>query len=95
MAPTTSRSSSQSKISDTFRSSVKATKPLKETTPFVKPVTTSTLRDTLPKNPEVKETHTHLNPNDPKLVSAARSIEDERQAPFGNSPTLNAYTSSS
>ena len=88
MAPTTSRSSSQSKISDTFRSSVKATKPLKETTPFTKPVTTSTLRDTVPKNPEVKETHKHLKPNDPKLVSTARAIEAERQAPFGNSLIL-------
>jgi hypothetical protein len=88
MPPTTSRSSSQSKISDTFRSSVKATKPLKETTPFTKPVTTSTLRDTVPETAEVKETNKHLNPKDPKLASTARAIEAGRQAPFGNFPTL-------
>jgi hypothetical protein len=94
MPPTTSRTHSQSKISDTFRSSVKTTKPLKGTTPVdTKPIQSSTTPSIIP---ETTDTNKHLVPNDPKLVSAAKAIEAERQAPFGrSSKTTKAYSSSS
>ena len=79
MAPTIARSTSQSKISDSFRSSAKATKPLKQVKPAVKPVTKSASPPAKPK----KEDDTHLNPNDPKLVATAQAIEANRKAPFG------------
>ena len=80
MAPTVLRSSSQSKISDSFRASAKATKPLKQTKPAVKPLTK------VPAESDKSEDSAHLNPKDPKLVSAARAIEKDRQAPFGTTP---------
>jgi len=79
MAPTVSRSASQSKISDSFRASAKATKPLKQTKPAVKPISKAPVESV---KSEEKDS-TNLNPNDPKLVSAARAIEKDRQAPFG------------
>jgi len=85
MAPTVARSNSQSKISDTFRSGSKATKPLKQTKPAstasvaaVKPITKP-----LPTASTDKTDDKHLNPRDPKLANAARAIEADRQAPFG------------
>lgn len=79
MAPTVTRSSSQSKISDSFRSSAKAAKPLKQVKPAVKPIAK---REPSPVQSE-KEDNKHLTPNDPKLVSSARAIEANRKAPFG------------
>jgi len=91
MAPTVSRPTTQSKISDSFRATAKATKPLKQTKPAVKPI---------PKAPvdSVKSEEKdpiNLNPNDPKLVSAARAIQKDRQAPFGIFPRLQADKSAS
>jgi hypothetical protein len=85
MAPTAARSSSQSKISDTFRSGTKNTKPLKQTKPSpvaaaVKPVTKPGPISTLPAE---KKDVKHLNASDPNLVNAARKIESNRQTPFG------------
>jgi hypothetical protein len=87
MPPTVARSSSQSKISDTFRSGAKNTKPLKQTKPaaaaaVVKPVTKLAPPSTLPAD---KKDGKHLNASDPKLVNAARAIEANRQTPFGTS----------
>jgi len=79
MAPTVTRSSSQSKISDSFRSSAKAAKFLKHVKPAVKPIAK---REPSPVQSE-KEDSKHLIPNDPKLVSTARAIEANRKAPFG------------
>ena len=78
MAPTVGRSSSQAKISNSFRSSTKATKPLKQNTSAVKPAT----EPVSPPRSEEKNTQ-RLAPNDPKLVSAARAIEEHRRSPFG------------
>src|ERR1700738_2681870 len=77
MAPTVSRSQSQSKISDTFRSSSKVTKPLKQTTSAVQRVTKSV-------SPPATKANKSLNDNDPKLRALASKIESDRQAPFGN-----------
>jgi len=88
MAPALARSSSQSKISDTFRSGAKATKPLKQTkqatAAAVKPTTkpAALASSTLPADGK------HLNVSDPKLVTAARAIEADRQAPFGRLPLV-------
>ena len=82
MAPTVSRSTSQSKISDSFRAGAKTTKPLKQTKPAVKPITKAPVESV---KSEEKDS-TLLNPKDPKLVSAARAIEKDRQAPFGTTP---------
>jgi hypothetical protein len=82
MAPAVTRSSSQSKISDSFRSSAKAAKPLKQVKPAVKPIAK---RKPSPVESEEEDGKhlTHLIPNNPKLVSAARTIEANRKAPFG------------
>ena len=80
MVPTVSHSSSQSKISDTFRSSSKATKPIKETKVSVSKRPTKPLTPPPVTQPNDQK---HLNPNDPKLLSVARAIESNRQAPFG------------
>jgi len=81
MAPTVSRSSSQSKISDSFRAGAKATKPLKQTKQAVKPIT----QDPVESVESEEQDSAHLNSKDPKLISAARAIEKNRQAPFGMS----------
>lgn len=83
MAPTSTRSASQSKISDSFRSGAKATKPLKKSISAVKPI----IKPSPPPATQSEKTEdNHLIPNDPKLVSAARSIEADRKAPFGKVP---------
>ena len=79
MAPTVSRSTAQSKISDSFRSSGKVAKPLKQTKPPVKPIVKSPSAEAISEESDSK----HLIPNNPKLVSAARAIEADRKAPFG------------
>lgn len=80
MAPTVSRSSSQSKISHSFKASAKTSKTLKQTAtatpvPVAKPAPSPTLTE--------EKDEKHLVPDDPKFVSAARSIQDDRKAPFG------------
>jgi DNA polymerase delta subunit 4 len=85
MAPP--RSLSQSKISDTFRSSVNATKPLKETkTAIAKSIANPSRTAAAPTvaAPTV-DSSKRLLPNDSRLVSAARVIERNRQSPFGTS----------
>ena len=83
MPPLVARSSSQSKISDSFRSTAKATRPLKDTSTTVKSVA-----QPVPKTEPLTESDQnvskqHLVSNDPKLVGAARAIEADRKAPFG------------
>jgi len=84
MAPTVSRSSSQSKISDTFRSGTRATKPLKQSkqavTPTVKSVQPAVAA--IPDAPAKKDSK-HLNANDPKLRAAKDTILATRKAPLG------------
>jgi len=82
MAPTTSRSVAQTKISDSFRSSAKASRPLKDTKPTVKAVVKPPAL-TPPPVETVGEGTKNLNPSDPALVATARSIEANRMAPFG------------
>jgi hypothetical protein len=74
----TTRTASQSKISDSFRSGAKGTKPLKKSISADQPVTKSS-----PAAAPEKTEENHLVLKDPKLVSAARSIEADRKAPFG------------
>lgn len=83
MAPASTRSASQSKISDSFRSGAKATKPLKKSISAVKPITK---HSPTPATQSGTTEDNHLIPNDAKLVSAARSIEADRKAPFGKVP---------
>ena len=83
MAPTTSRSSAQTKISDSFRSSAKATRPLKDRKPTAKAVVKPA--SLTPHPIETVEPGTKsLNPSDITLVATARSIEENRMAPFGS-----------
>jgi DNA polymerase delta subunit 4 len=82
MPSTTAPSSSQTKISHSFRSSAKTPRPLKETKPAVKPVAKAA--SPTPSVETAQEGGKHLNPSDPTLVAAARSIEGDRQAPFGS-----------
>jgi len=79
MPPTTSRSYSQPKISDSFRATSKATKPVKTTPTVHEPVTKPV---PAPAVTQAKEGE-HLTPNDPKFVAVARAIEADRKAPFG------------
>jgi len=83
MAPTTSRSSAQTKISNSFRSSAKSTRPLKDTKPTVKAVVKPASRTPHPVEPAEAGTKT-LNPSDAALVATARSIEANRMTPFGS-----------
>lgn len=88
MAPTVSRSYSQSKISDAFKSSTKSSKPLKQTQKQPQPVKSLSktpspvIASTTPQSIE-DDGRPHLNPSDPVLVKASRAIESDRQAPFG------------
>jgi DNA polymerase delta subunit 4 len=84
MAPAVLRSYSQSKISDAFKSSTKTSKPLKQSKQPVKSISKTpspVIASTTPQT--VEDTRAHLNPSDPALVKAARTIEADRQAPFG------------
>jgi len=87
MAPTVSRSYSQSKISDAFKPSTKSSKPIKQTKQPIKSISKTpspVIASTNPPQQSVAEdTRAHLNPSDPSLVQAARRIEADRQAPFG------------
>jgi len=85
MAPTVARSTSQSKISDTFRSSGKPAKQTKQTKPAIQPITKSSppTPQTIPKDGK------HLNENDPNLRSAAKRIETKREAPFVHQESQN------
>lgn len=91
MAPTVARSTSQSKISDTFRSSGKPAKQTKQTKPAIQPITKSSppTPQTIPKDGK------HLNENDPNLRSAAKRIETKREAPFGSALVVLANDSTS
>jgi hypothetical protein len=91
MAPTVARSNSQSKISDTFRSSGKPAKQNKQNKPVIQPTTESS-----PPAPQtIQKDGKHLNENDPNLRSAAEKIETKREAPFGSVPVILANDSTS
>src|SRR5262245_744049 len=75
MAGTVSRPS-QAKISDSFRSTSKSSKPVKHKKPEPKNPSPAFPRSAEPGTPSLQ--------NDPELLSAARNIESKRKTPFGS-----------
>jgi hypothetical protein len=87
--PYTRSSSSQTKISETFKATSKSSKPVKQTKPLSS--RTPSASTTSSKTPSPVLPASVPSPalaKNPKLVFAAKKIESQREAPFGT-PLLN------